>query len=431
MNKNKLKVKLDLKRVFFDNRLLLVFSIVFAIITWIIVVMEFSPETTYLIEDVPVTIDTSNSAAEKLDLRPFTEQDYFVDVTITGKRYSIRAVDKQIENFEAIAKTNYVDSVGKHKLEISVSTVDKSIDYQIINLSMKEIEVYFDAYKEIEVPVKPPILPENTVPEGYYCDGPVLSQTSLTIYGAATQINQLSDVHAVIGNVGTLTKTEIFESSIEFIDRNNNPLKYIYSKSENPITVTIPVLKTKEFPVSIIFKNAPGNYETKPLPFTCQPSSVRVAATEDVIESMEKFNVGTINFNNLKPGDNTITFKISDIKDVKIVDNVSEFVVKVPVGEKESTKVSIPSSRINISNTPEGYTILGLTNYDELKNVTIYGAKNEIENFDSTNVYGEIDLTDVELQTGKNSVKVNIVLKNTTSCWAYGMYKMNISVVKQ
>ena len=66
-------------KLFYNNRYLAVFSFIAAFITWIVVVMEFSPETTYKIQDVPVEINIENTTAEKLDLQPFTEKEYTVD----------------------------------------------------------------------------------------------------------------------------------------------------------------------------------------------------------------------------------------------------------------------------------------------------------------------------------------------------------------
>ena len=93
-------------KLFYNNRYLAVFSFIAAFIIWIVVVMEFSPETTYKIQDVPVVITLENTTAEKLDLQPFTEKEYTVDVTVKGKRYSITQRDISPEDITVTANLN-------------------------------------------------------------------------------------------------------------------------------------------------------------------------------------------------------------------------------------------------------------------------------------------------------------------------------------
>ena len=71
-----------INKIFYNNKYLFVFSIILAIIIWISVVMEFSPETTYVISDVPVKVSTSVTSAGIAGLKPFGTEDIKVDVAV-------------------------------------------------------------------------------------------------------------------------------------------------------------------------------------------------------------------------------------------------------------------------------------------------------------------------------------------------------------
>ena len=245
-------------KLFYNNRYLAVFSFIAAFITWIVVVMEFSPETTYKIQDVPVEINIENTTAEKLDLQPFTEKEYTIDVTVNGKRYSITQRDISPEDIKVTANLNYVDSVGAHTLRLIPAKNDPYADYEIVSLSSEEIEVYFDAYKEIQIDLKTEEIPQNLIPDGYYVEGPVLSSTTVTVCGAATQVNRI-DKENIFAKVSdedkddtkVLNKTAYFNAVVDLVDNYGNKVNYVQLKDENPVVITVPVLKKAEFSTAL------------------------------------------------------------------------------------------------------------------------------------------------------------------------------------
>ena len=115
------KIKTFSHKVFYDNKALLVFSFVLAVVIWLVVMLGFAPVDTRTITDIVVEIDAESSTLSALDLMPFGVVNNTVDITIEGKRYIIYddMVDK--DSFKAVAKTTYVSSPGKYALQIEVS----------------------------------------------------------------------------------------------------------------------------------------------------------------------------------------------------------------------------------------------------------------------------------------------------------------------
>ena len=143
MKKN--KSKFSLENLLKNNRFLMFLSFLIALVLWLWVAIDKSPEIQTVITNVPVKINLENSIPQQLGLQIFGKSEFTVDVTVTGKKYilsSLTADDIIIE-----ANTNYVNSAGVKTLQLKVLPSDDSDDFVITNISSTHIEVFFDTYK--------------------------------------------------------------------------------------------------------------------------------------------------------------------------------------------------------------------------------------------------------------------------------------------
>ena len=102
--------------IFFNNRALLIFSVVAAVIIWVIVAVEFSPETQITIRNVPVRV-ASTSLTDSMQLEPFGAENLTVDITVVGKRYIVED-DSLVKDIDAFANTGSVSKAGTHRLNV-------------------------------------------------------------------------------------------------------------------------------------------------------------------------------------------------------------------------------------------------------------------------------------------------------------------------
>lgn len=422
--------------LFYNNKYLAFFSLVAAFIIWIVVVMAFSPETTYKIEDVPVIINLEDSTAQKLDLQAFTEKDYKVDVTVEGKRYSITPNDLSADDITVTANLSYVDSVGAHSLKLVPTKNNRNADYEIVSISSEEIEVYFDVYKEIQVDLKTEKLPGKLITDGYYSDGPVLSANTVVVGGAATQINRLDkeNIFAKIDEdelrgVQNLTKTTHFSSVIELVDNYGNEVKYVEIKETAPVVITVPVMKKAEFATTVEFSNTPDNYKGFIENVAVTPETLSVCATEDVISSLESVVVGTIDFSSLKSGVNAFTFKKDEFStNLKVLENIDEVTVTVTVTDLAQKTVDVDKSRISFTNVPDNCTVSFVDTQSTISDVILFGNQDELDAVNADEVYAIVDMTGYKGKTGRDIVKAKVSV-NSLNCWAYGSYDLPVSVV--
>ena len=187
------KKKISFKNLIYDNRFVLALSIIAAVIIWIVVAIQASPEDDRIIKDVPVKIEISNNVSN-LGLQMFGNTDFTVEVKVHGKRYEVAESVLTKDDISVVAKTNYVDSTGSQTLKLEVTAKDPSkANYEIVSLSQDSINVYFDYYKEGEYTLQPDVVYDGAsyVTNGLIAETPVLSANTVKLSGPVTEMAKI------------------------------------------------------------------------------------------------------------------------------------------------------------------------------------------------------------------------------------------------
>ncbi len=420
MEKNK---KLSLQSLLYNKKFLVCFSAAMALIIWVAVTLNESPEVERTIKNVKVNIDTS--VPEQLGYKLFGEKDYYVDVTVKGKRYLVGDNVLSAEDINVTAITSYVDAVGKYSLLLKATAKDPNAGFKITTKSLDYIDVYFDVPKEVEMTLTPDIVISDKllVSDEYMADTEVLSTNKIKISGPATEINKINNVVARINVPEPLKASQSFPAEILITDAYGDSLKYLkVDTGESDVSITIPVYKIAELPVNVEFKNSPTDYINNTLGVSTSVRTIKIAAAEDVIANMTSAIVGTIDFNSINQGKNTFVFNTADMQNFKVLSDIKDVTVNVDASEMKKT------SNISITNIADGYT--ATVAQSTIDNVVIIGPKSEISNLSQDDITAVVDLTDKKLSDGKQTVTAQVSVKNG-KCWAYGSYKVQINVAKK
>lgn len=118
-NRKRRKSKFSLRKLIYNDKYLIVLSVIAAVVIWIATSINLSPETTKSVT-VPVTVDFSGTLAEQLGIQYFDSTDITVDVTISCQRYLAR--DITADDISASLRTDTVTSAGYQSVQILVST---------------------------------------------------------------------------------------------------------------------------------------------------------------------------------------------------------------------------------------------------------------------------------------------------------------------
>ena len=418
--------KLSLRQLFSNTKFLVVFSILVAFIFWIVVALEYAPVIENEIKDIPVKIDMNNSVPDKLGLQIFGQSDYTINVTVRGNRYIVGGDLLTADDFEATAQTAYVDSAGKHSLVVKVTAKDANADYEIISKSTDYIEVYFDKYAEKEVEVTPRIISElddYTADDYMFDKADIIYETkTVKVSGAQTEVNSITAAYADIPIEKKLTQSETIDASVVLSNGSDLDSKYVKINGESRLTVpvTLPVYKMQTSADSVSFKNTPSDYINSPLLYSISPSRVRVAVLQNGSDTTNSLEIGTIDFANITPSNGSFTFIASNVKTAKFLDGTTSFNVEVNTDGLSTKKLEPNINSIMI--TGGSGVSAGNVDLSSIGSVTVVGTQTALASVNANMLEVNINLTNIKLEEGENTVPVTVTLKNSKNCWVSGSY---------
>lgn len=412
------------RNLIYNNKLAMLFSLILAFGIWIWVAIEKSPVVEITVSAVPVKIDMENSVPAQLHLQTFGQTEFYVDVTVTGKRFVVSALTP--EDLTVTAQTNYVDSAGTKSLQLK-ATANDSRDYEIQRISQNYIDVYFDTYKEAEFAIEPRILApdDKTVVDGCILGSVLFSKNTVVVSGPSAEVNKVTGVIAETSVSAPLSATTTVQPEIKLQTDGQETLSYVeLNTGESTVTMTMPVLKKVVLPTSVTFKNAPGGYLNGDVPVTVSPSQIEAAVPIEKVGELKSISVGTVDFAELDSGYNTFNFKASDITEYTVVDSSARFRVTVNMTGTVTASFSVSAQNIAVTAQKDGFHSAVLTR--DIENIRVIGTAEEIAALTNDMLYAEVDLSDAEITEGEQTVKARIVIKGSSKAWASGTYTVRI-----
>lgn len=417
--------KFNKKNLFNNNSFVMVFSVIAAVILWLVVAVEFSPEVTVTVRQVPVSIDYT-SISKSLGLEPFGETQFTVDVTVKGKKITVES-DELIDDIKVTASTNYVNSVGNYNLHLTAESSSVTPDYEIVSLSDENVDVFFDYPKTKEFVVVPEIDHEGAlVPDGYITSDIVFPETNVVkATGPESEINRIVNIVAYVSVENQLKQNTTLEATLLADTSDGQGLKFVtFDKQNDTIHMKVPVYKTVELPVAVDFINKPSDYvENIPFKVTVLPEKAVFGVPESKLDNMKSFEVASIDFTKLNNSNNVFTFSADEITGGIIADGTKEFTVKVELSDMGKKTFEIPSE-IGIVNGSEGTD----ASVSELSftEITVVGPKEYIEALTVDKIVLNADLVNVKAgSTGEFTVPVTYA---DSSSWLFGDYSAKIII---
>ncbi len=312
-------IKKDRKKTGFqdllnNNKLLFFISVILAFFVWVAVAMYKSPEESFTIYNVPITIDTQNSIVSQKGYVNFWQSDDVIDVTVTGPRYLITSLTA--EDINVSANLNTVDSAGIFDLGLKVSLKEESQDITISAQSKTAVEVYFDAdcQKQFDIVIDEAAIPDR-IAQGYELRSSELTVSTVMLKGPETEINKIVSVVAdpkfsedLLYETDTVPVELNLEgaTAAETVSVN----KYVTFVNEQEYFVKISIDRTAQLKPTVTFTGT-------------QNGGVSVSYSTDGIEALvatensitnDVLSVLTIDYSQLNAGVNKYRIKLTDLK---------------------------------------------------------------------------------------------------------------------
>lgn len=416
------KNKFSFKRLIYNDRILMVLSVLLGIIVWVIIAWIVEPTFSMRVNGIPVTYD--KTSLDKLGLSVISGQNETVSIEVTGNRATVGELSP--DNFIAKASLVGVDAPGTYPIEVQVSKRLQNTDYDIQQPQTPIlVSAKFDRYisKKISLGVD---LSKLTVPDGYIMEAYYITPTEVTVSGPEAEVSRVTRCMVEPELPETLNKTDIEKGPIVLYDASGKRIELGNMKlDKDTAEVTIPVLKKKVLPLHLGFTNVPEGFPISDLDYTLTVNEIEVAGPAETVDTQSSINIGYVSLKEIGP-EYVKMFDLDLPQGFANIQNVTEVMVKIASSGFEERKFNIKSANIHFINEPENYTVK--LESRGISNIKLVGPPDILDKITASDIVGEIDLSESDLSSGSHKVPVQIFVPSRGTVWAFGDYSAVISV---
>ena len=434
----------SLKRIIGNDKSLIFFSLVLAVIIWIAASLNIGTNVTKTITKT-VNIDINSEFAEQNNLEYYSLKDSVdVSVTISGEKYVVGQAGE--EDISFVFDTQGVTGTGNQSVRL-VANNNSDLDFDIVSQDVTDVDVYIDTpanavfgFSELSVPI--------TAAKGYFIGDFVLSEYEVAVSGPKTYVDSITGVDLAIPPQTDCTESYAGDCQINVRGLTNSDKNFLRITSTNndktqldSIYVTVPVLKETTLPVTVSFDNLPQKVSKDVFKIECEPAEMTVGVLEGA--KVTEITAGNIPIEDICPNPNDVeqfaystSFLVKDIEGVTFKDSHSdsdEVKVTVTLNEEyEVTQIPVAISDIEFTNPYEGFDATKLTDGNkDFKSVWVVAPTKKVEGSTAKTVevptIDNIKLTcDLSVKNADGTYPVTVTVNNDYS-WAGGKYNVMIA----
>lgn len=423
-----MKIKrFNLGRLFYNNKVVMLFSVIIAFIFWIILSTSASESTTKLITDIPISVSLSESAKES-GLAVFGTDDIKAEVSVTGNRLILGQLSKSDIQITAQQSANMINSTGKYTLELSAKKNSILTDYEFSSsVSPKFVTVVVDRYKSQTFDITPNI--KFTADTDYFVAPIALSEPQVTVSGPESLVSSIASVTVEENISGTLTKTtDLNDLPIYLFDNNGNKINMKnLTMSVTKVNANITVIQRKFVNVVPEFTSVPSGLNMKNLSMQVSPNKIEIAAPNEVINSLNSVSLEPIDLSQVNLEHGQFEQEIKLPSDCRNLCNTYNATVKLNLLGFQSRTVIVKN--IKFKNLPEDKLA---TSHTSSLPVQVMGPLSQLRSLSEDDISVEVDLSGKEEFIGRTQMPAKIIFNSySNKCWAYGSYNINIGITKK
>ncbi|MCR5207150.1 MAG: hypothetical protein K6C14_01575 [Eubacterium sp.] len=419
---NKKKNSVFLRRVINNDKSLMAFVLILAVIVWIITSLNIgTDETRTFTVDVPISL--SDSLSEQVGMKYYTLKDSVeMRVTVSGAKYIVGQVTA--DDLKIVFDTSNVNRAGEQSVPILVSNKSKNKDFTVTSTYPASVDAYFDVEetKTFDLELN---YDKNAVADGYFFGEPLLSDDKVVIIGPTTYVDKIESVDVDINFDESSKLTEPYNDECT-LNLNGSGIEQGYlsvvSESDNSaslktVSVTLPVLKETVLPVEVAFDNVPSVLKKNDYKVSYSVSSIKAGVLESA--EVKSAVVGRISFNEITLGTNSFNFSLADAQGFTPVKGTPESVnVKVTLDDKKYEKTVVGINKDNIE-------IVGGSGNEEVKELSkttaiIIAPKGT--KISASDLKIKCDISE-KRDNGEYPLEMSV---NSKSAWVYGEYTANV-----
>ena len=397
----------------------IILSLVIAFFVWMAAMLA-APEITKHIKDVPITVDIPTSAM----LEVVEGEDTKVSLVLDGKQFEIGNYGP--ENVRVIADASAITEPGTYEVPLIVSD-NGTRSYSVTSISPATVSLTFEARTKKLLQIQPSIT-GLTTPDNYIApeNEITMDPSAVEISGAESFISRVERAVIEVNFTREVSSTQSQNSKIVYYDENGNRLETedisYFHQDVSSVAITIPVKRVATLPLSVSFLNIPENFPEEELSYSLSVDSITVAAEDSVLRNHSSLVLGYIDFKQM----NLLTSSQMDFA-VQLPDGFTDMddieIVTVSFDADDLASTNLSLKNFQIVNIPDGYTA---TVNEESLRVHVIGRKSIISGISAGDFVVKVDLSDINLRSGKYEIPVSIYAPTKGFVWAVGEYSVTV-----
>ena len=192
-------------------------------------------------------------------------------------------------------------------------------------------------------------------------------------------------------------------------------------------SVTLNVYQVRELPLSVAFINTPNNFDESSLSYSLSVPTLRVAGPAKIVGPLNELSVVAFDLGREFTFDRDYQKNIELPNGVVSLDGVSTVTIQFDTTKMASRTFSV--SNLRPVNVPSTINLDVLTTV--IRNVTVYGPADEMEELSADSILAQIDCQDLTVTSGQQTVPVSIQIPSSSRIFAVGNYTVQCEVTAQ
>jgi len=387
-------------------------SLLLAVAFWLFVDNEQENTIERPFNGIPVEFIGAEDALPSRNLMLSGGMDATLDVVVRGPRAIVSGMKR--EDLRAQVNVSNINSVGTYPLSYTILTPDNIRPGEITTeCSRSAVTVQVSTLYSRTLPVSVNVT--GDVVDGciYMGERMLAEPSTLTISGRAEDVDQVETVRVTVDLTGA-NSTIQREFDYQLLDAEGNEVETSGLRlSERRVQVTAPVFITKELPLTVKIKEAPGSLE-KDARCELADQTITVAGEAANLENVDEILLGEVDLSALLSSTD-IPLDINMPAGCVNLSNLASTTLSVRFSRNLETR-SFTVTNIVPMGLSETQRFSRLTNSLD---VLVRGPAEELENVTAEDIRIVVDLTEFA-SNGTYSVKAQVFVDNHDQVGAIG-----------
>ncbi len=407
------------KKLFSNNKFVLIFSLVTAFVFWMGITIVENPERDTTFSNITISVVTDGTAAGELGLDLISISSPTATVKVSGPSYVLASLEAT--DISVALPLADVTEAGKYDIALNAASATGGVN--IVGITPAKVTAVFDYTDTKQFDVEVEAIGAVAV-SGLVADTPTVSNNAdatVAITGPRSELSKIARVVAVAKVNETLSATESFSAALHLYDEDGNELdSSVYSIPTEEVKITVPILKQKVLPLKVTFANKPDYYTKNDVPYNVSATRVTVLGPATTVDELDAISLAPIDFDSITSSNNKFDVAPTLPNGVKLAENVE--VVTVTVNTNGFQESTFTVNNFEFKNITNGL----VSTATSIKNVKICGPRSTLRKLKASDLYAVADLSGKT--AGEYTVAVRVYSKAYDNIWQVGTYNVVVTI---